>query len=95
MVNTSYMVINYNYMVTNLHQHQLHGQHQLQAWHGQLTSSWLLLPESECAWCVGFRGPPKPAAKEKEREREKEKEAAKSESSHELAPQARAERAKW
>ncbi len=42
---------------------------------------------------VGFRGPPKPAAKEKEKD--KDKEPAKSESSHEMPQQGRTERAKW
>ncbi|KAL0032721.1 hypothetical protein WJX79_005609 [Trebouxia sp. C0005] len=49
---------------------------------------------TEAVPAVGFRGPPKPVAKDKEKEKEKE-EPVKSESSHEMAPQARTERAKW
>ncbi len=51
--------------------------------------------EHQSACCAGFRGPSKPVAKVKEKEKEKEKEQVNSESSHEMAPQARTERAKW
>ena len=46
---------------------------------------------------TGFRGTPKPVAKDKDKEREKEKDKspAHSESSHEMSQQPKAERAKW